>query len=240
MANLYTVKRDDICVGKVITDFDLNTDATNLYGQKMRLGTFYAYRSMLFVQNYEGKAEDLLYFSPQYRILNDQNIEACKNEKIIIDQAHNISKLLKFFGYGDELTYLEVEGIRKRFFNGKFPIENAEKFGLQEVAPENQKYYDNKGVLVVDPYLLKILIKQRKKQQLFGYHREFTGLENPDIDELTIEQLNKVILPSEYFDILRDHGDHALYEVLHGYEERMDAFKPHKEEGIVRSLKKYN
>lgn len=238
MANLYTIKRDDICVGKVIKDFELDNKTTNLLGNEIKLGYFTKLRNMLFVKNMDNCAEDLLYTSPQYPIYSEENIENCRNQSIIIEQAHNISKVLRYFGYPEEMTYLDVESMRRRLFDGKFPILNAHSFGLTELDPSQQTYYDLKGNIIKDPQQLKPLIKQRKRMQALGQHLEFVN--SDDFDGLTMEQLEVVILSSEYFNILREFGDNTLYDVLCGYAERTDAFKPCKEEGIIRSLKKYN
>jgi len=238
MENLYTVKRDDIYVGRVIGEFEIGENSYNLLGKEVKLGAFYKYRSMLFVKNMDNTAEDLLYDSPQYPIYTPDNIEACKNSKIIIDQAYNLSRLLRYYKYDEDLTFLDIERIRKRFFDGKFPIENADKFGLIEIDPALQTYYNNLGKVITDPDELKVLIKQRRRQIALGGHREFTFDE--ELNMVPYEMLVTMILPHELFEVLRDCGNHSLYDVMNGYEERINAFKPHKEEGLIRSLKKYN
>ena len=220
MANLYTIKRDDIWVGKVIKDFELDKKITDLLGNEIKLGDFTKLRNMLFVRNMDNCAEDLLYASPQYPIYSEENVEMCRNQSIIIEQAHNISKVLRYFGYPEEMTYLEVEAMRRRLFDGKFPILNAHSFGLMELDPSQQTYYDLKGNIIKDPQQLKPLIKQRKRMQALGQHLEFVN--SDDFDGLTMEQLEVVILSPEYFNILREFGDYTLHDVLCGYAERTE------------------
>lgn len=238
MTNLYTVKRDDICVGKVITEFEISEKKDNLNGQEITIGSSYSYRNMLFIKDYDNYSEDLLYTSPKYPIFTSDNVDVCLKHNIIIKQAHNISRLLRYFDYPAEMTFLDVIAMRNRLFNGKFPIENADSFGLMELDAKHQTYYDLKGNIITDPTLLKPLIKQRERMRAFGQYYEF--INSDDFDGLTQEQIERVILPKEYFDILREHGDHSLYDVMCGYEERINSFKPNKAEGPIRSLKKYN
>ena len=163
MANLYTIKRDDICVGKVITDFELDSSKTyNLLGKEVKLGNFTTYRSMLFVKDNDNTACDLLYESPQYPIYTPENYETCLTSKIIVNEAYSLAELLKYYNYSEDLTYCDVLNIRKRFFDRTFPINNASTFGLTELDPNELTYFDNKGVIIVDPKLLKAAIRQRR------------------------------------------------------------------------------
>jgi len=233
MTKIYTVKRDNVCAGKVITDFKI-TEKNN----RFVISSFDSCRSMLYVPTFDSKAEDLLYCSPNYPVFNGDNIKECNSSNFIIYNNKNIGKLLKFLGYQQELDYIDLENIRRSLFNGKFPLENLEKFGLIESDPEYQKYYDEKGNLVTNPFVLKKLIKERKRLQARGILQEYVISE--DYEGLSHEVIDQIVLPYEYFELLRNLGDKSLSDVIKGYEAKTNAFKPAKAEGPIRSLKKYD
>lgn len=43
----------------------------------------------------------------------------------------------------------------------------------------------------------------------------------------------------ENWDVLDDRGDNTLIDVLKRWDEKMNAFAPHKQEGIVKKLKDF-
>ena len=45
-------------------------------------------------------------------------------------------------------------------------------------------------------------------------------------------------LPREYWDVLDDRGDNTLMDVIERWDETMNAFAPHKQEGPVKRLKR--
>lgn len=234
MKSLYSVKRDEIYAGQVITDFNIETKRTE---DKPKVGYSITYRSILFTINHLRLAEDLLYSSPNYPIFNISDIETIKNSPIIINNACNIGPLLKRLYYKSELDYMDVYGIRKRLFNGNYPNEHCELFGLQKLVPEQKIYYDEKGKVIHDPETLKEFIKKAKREELIGRYN-FTEMN--DVEDLDPRLIEKYFLPYEYFKLLHELGDNTLLEVMLGYEDKKDTFKPDKREGMIRSLKKYD
>lgn len=90
---------------------------------------------------------------------------------------------------------------------------------------EDLTFYEN-GEEITDPRKLEKKRREYRAEQLAGY-RMFTSIPNND-------------LPRELFDVLNYMGDHTLFDVLSGWEDRMDAFKPSKEEGKIKRLKPIN
>lgn len=241
MSQIYKIKRDEICVGKVITDFEILKNGHSLLGKKIDFARFTPCRSMLFIPTEFGYAQDLLYDSLLYPIYGKCDDDVYLSANFILKEAENIGEMLKYFGANDELLPVEIERIRNTYFNGVFPIEHAYNFGLTEVDLEKQPFYDSKGRTVNNPEIIKRHQKLIRQQQFWGLRREFVP--DPDYEELYLEgiaEVKELLLDPKYFEILRTYGDKSLIEVLCGYEERMNAFKPHKAEGPIRRLKKYN
>ena len=81
------------------------------------------------------------------------------------------------------------------------------------------------GVEVINPRELERRRRQFRAEQQTG-HRMFSSVsESP--------------LPREYWDVLDDRGDNTLIDVLKRWDEKMNAFAPHKQEGIVKKLKRF-
>lgn len=188
----YKVKRDDVYVGSVIKTGDIYRWTGTMDHHHTKHGQLYApfykhYRSMLFVPDDNNRANDLLYRSKRYPVLNITDDETCLNagkDSVVIQNATNISELLKYYGYDEILTYEDILEIRKYFFTGHFVKENEELFV--------------KGA----------------------------------------EYKAKYALPSQYFDILKSMGDKSLLDVIFGFDKRMNAFVPAKEEGKIKKLKR--
>ena len=227
MADSYVVKRENICVGKVITDFEIICDSD----KAPKIGMHHKYRSMLFVKDRYNQAIDLLYNSPKYPIFTPDNLDSVKDAKIIIDGIVNLEALLYYFSYCDEISYLGIEGIRKRFFNGKFPIQNYHYFGLRMVDPSEQTFYDSIGNPILDKNILEQLYKQTRRERKICRSQVF------ELDSVS-PSANYCYGMGHIFDALRMYGDNTLYDVINGYEDRINAFKPHYAEGPIRSRKK--
>lgn len=227
----YKVSRDNIYVGEVVrTDriyrYDEDTDFFRTKPGQLDIGGWFSYRSMLFVPNEEKLSNDLLYQSPSYPILNITDDETCLGlgeNSIIIKDACNLALLLEYFGYNKDLTFEDITRIRKTFFTGRFAKDNCELFGWKESKPEDFTYYKN-GVKVTDPKELKRRIAQERRSQQAG-HRVFSGV-------------YKSVLPSEYWDVLDKMGDNDLRHAIK-WHEKMNAFKPSKEEGQVKKLTRF-
>lgn len=169
----YTVNRDEIYVGlvsltqkdKIIiyndglydTSFSTHEEIQRMFdnrkfllGKRNQLcydGPTEFLRSMLFVLDNENCASDLLYNSPHYPIFNISNNDICINSSISIkNHCYQIGKVLKYFGYKDELVYEDIVRI-KDFFFGDFILDNCELFGRYETTPNGTSYetYDSFG-----------------------------------------------------------------------------------------------
>lgn len=228
----YVVSRDDIYVGEVVrTDsiYRYEGDSEFFRTKPGQLDTclWRSYRSMLFVPNEDKLANDLLYRSPNYPILNVTDDETCLNlgdNSIVIKDACNLAELLKYFGYRENLTYEDIMKIRKTFFTGRFAKDNCQLFGWKETMAEDVTFYTN-GEEVTNPRELERRRRQFRAEQRAG-HRMFSGVsESP--------------LPREYWDVLDNRGDNSLMDVIERWDEKMNAFAPHKQEGPVKRLKRF-
>ncbi len=224
----YKISRDNIYVGKVVRANKIHRyEGDRTKPGQLSIESYFPCRSMLFVPNEEKLANDLLYQSPNYPILNVTDDETCLSFSgkniIIVQNACNLSKLLKYFGYNKDLTFKDVMKIRKTFFTGKFAMDNCELFGFKETKPEDLTYYRN-GVKVTDPKELKRLMNKERISQQAG-HRSFSGM-------------SESILPREYWDVLDKMGDNDLMSAIE-WHEKMNAFAPHKQEGHIKKLTRF-
>ncbi len=114
--------------------------------------------------------------------------------------------------------------IRKTFFTGRFAKDNCQLFGWKEIMAEDVTFYTN-GEEVTNPRELECRRRQFRAEQQTG-HRMFSGVsESP--------------LPREYWDVLDKRGNNSLTDVIRGFDEKIDTFTPHKEEGPVKRLKRF-
>ena len=228
----YVVCRDNIYVGEVVrTDsiyrYEGDDDFFRTKPGQLSTGSWRSYRSMLFVPNEDKLSNDLLYRTPNYPILNVTDDQTCLNlgeNSIVIKDACNLATLLEYFGYKKDLTYEDIIKIRRTFFTGNFAENNCELFGYKETMAEDLTFYD-KGKKVTNPIALAKRRMQYRLDQLAG-HRMFSGVaESP--------------LPSEYWDVLDERGNNSFMDVIEGWDEKMNAFAPHKEEDPVKRLKRF-
>ncbi|MGI6309564.1 MAG: hypothetical protein ACOXZW_02490 [Bacilli bacterium] len=230
----YKVCRDNIFVGEVARINSIYRYEGDRYFFRRKLGQLttdgcFHYRSMLFVPNDQKLANDLLYESPNYPILNVTDDETCLNissDSIVIKDACNLAQLLEYFDYNKELTFKDLVAIRKKFFTGRFGKDNCELFGWKEHQPEDATYYEN-GQEITDPRKLKRRIEEARALQRAG-HRSFSGV-------------SEHVLPREYWDVLDSMGNNALSDVLICFVEgkKMNAFTPHKQEGPIKKLSRF-
>jgi len=228
----YIVCRDNIYVGELVrTDsiyrYEGEDDFFRIKPGQLSTGSWRSYRSMLFVPNEDNLSNDLLYRTPNYPILNVTDDEICLNlreNSIVIKDACNLAALLEYFGYKKDLTYEDIIKIRRTFFTGNFAKNNCELFGYKETMAEDLTFYD-KGKKVTNPIALAKRRMQYRLDQLAG-HRMFSG-----VAEST--------LPSEYWDVLDERGNNSFMDVIEGWDEKMNAFAPHKEEDPVKRLKRF-
>ena len=176
-------------------------------------------RSMLFVPNEDNLSNDLLYRTPNYPILNVTDDETCLNlgeNSIVIKDACNLAALLEYFGYKKDLTYEDIMKIRKTFFTGRFGKDNSKLFGMEEFIPS--RFMQN----VTDPDKRYELYK---KSVRLGSERHFGSIPTNE-------------LPRELMNILDNRGNNSLIDRICGFDEKINAFTPHQEEGPVKRLKK--
>lgn len=228
----YKVCRDNIYVGAVVrTDrvyrYEGEDDFFMTSPGQLDTGSYRPLRTMLFVPDKNNFANDLLYDSPNYTALNvtdDQISLAVNKETILLKDNYNLAELLKYFGYAEELGYKDIMEIRKRFFTGHFAMDNCELFGWKEDMPKDWTYRI-KGKVVTNPLKLRLLWLKMEIERRMG-HRSFGGI-------------SENVLDRKLWDVLDKMGDNSLMDVLDGFDERMNAFKPHKEEGCILKLAKF-
>lgn len=221
----YVVCRDNIYVGEVVrTDsiyrYEGDYDFFRTKPGQLSTGSWRSYRSMLFVPNEDKLSNDLLYRTPNYPILNVTDDETCLNlgeNSIVIKDACNLATLLEYFGYKKDLTYEDIIKIRRTFFTGRFGMDNSKLFGMQEFIPS--RFMPN----ITDPDKRYELYK---KSVILGSERQFGSIPTNE-------------LPRELMDILDSRGNNSFMDVIEGWNEKMNAFVPHKEEGPVKRLKRF-
>lgn len=227
----YKVCRDNIYVGEVaktnsIYRYEGDTDFFRTKPGQLNTGSWFHYRSMLFVPSEQKLADDLLYSATNYPILNITDDDIClgiNTDTIIIKDACNLAQLLEYLNYNQELTFEDLVDIRKKLFTGRFAMDNCELFGWKEDQPEDWTYYEGYNQPITDSRRIKQKIADAKKDQNAG-HRMFTGT-------------SEGILRREYWDVLDSMGNKRLIDVLSG--ERINAFTPAEEEGLVKKLKRF-
>lgn len=135
----YVVCRENIYVGQVIKTDDIYQYERDGKSELLP-GAYYSLRSILFVPDKNGLADDLIYNSPKYPILNitdDQKCLSLGENSIVIQNIINLNELLEYFGYEKKLTFDDIMKIRKKFFNGYFCGNHSELFGMRENVNED-------------------------------------------------------------------------------------------------------
>lgn len=228
----YVVCRDNIYVGEVVrTDHIYRYNGEDYYFKiktgALSTGIWKSYRSMLFVPNENKLSNDLLYRTPNYPILNITDDKICLNlgkNSIVIKDACNLSQLLKYFNYGEELTYDDIIKIRKTFFTGRFAKDNCKLFGMEEIMSKDLIFYTN-GEKIKNSKELERRRRQFMINQYAGHRMFFSISESP--------------LPREYFDVIDARGDSTLIDVIKHLDGKINAFHPPVQEGPVKKLKKF-
>lgn len=210
----YKVKRNDIYIGEVIKTRYIKryTGDSNLYNiepGQLYSPNWYSYRSILFVLTKNKMANDLLYNTDNYPILNitDDNVFYNLENDIVIKDAYNLGDLLEYYCFDDYLSYTDIVDIRKTFFSGRFAKDHCELFGWKEIDYNQVR---EKGDL---------------KSNFMNGNRIFICTPNNT-------------LPRRYLEILDLRGDKTLKEAIEEGE-KMNAFKPNRKEGPVKKLKRF-
>ncbi len=208
MKKEYTIKRNDLYIGEVVS-----TTLRSIYRylgddnyfrtepEQLHVGNYQTSRSILFTLDKENKAIDLIYKSPHYPVINITDDETLYTEleryPFIIKGAYSLERLLAFFDYCEYLGYTEIKEIKRRFFSGMFARKHCELFGYQKVDKNDFFTYTP---MEEDPIL---------PRELF-YILDGLG-------DNTLEY---------YFNMLQ-----------YGIEIKLDAFKPSKREGNIKKLR---
>lgn len=103
-------------------------------------------RTMLFVLDENNHANDLLYNSPHYPVFNISSNKDCLNSHIaILHYTYELGKVLRYFGYPEQLNYDDIVKIREHLFNCDFVLDNCELFGRYETDSHQTSYetYDS-------------------------------------------------------------------------------------------------
>lgn len=215
----YQIKRENIFIGRVVKPNSRNQII--LEKGKLSIYQFTPCRSILFTLNDQNLADDLLYESPKYPILNSSAIDCCLHSEFVIQEEYNLEPLLVFFQFPDLLTLQEITTLRKHFFDGTWGFRNCHLFGYREILPEDWEYVKD-GKYVKDPETLKSLYQKEKWLQKRGH--------------LVFEKTDNGILPADMMFLFHEFGDHSILDVLQGFEKCRNAFKPHSEEGKIKKL----
>ena len=215
----YVVPRENIYVGEVIRivndiyRYDGETDLFRTKPGQLAANCWESLRSMLFVLDENKMANDLIYKSPHYPILNITDDKVCLNltkNSVAIQEAYNIAPLLEHFGFKEYLTIDDIIRIRKIFFNGRFGKDNSKLFGYEEIIPSDFKPY------ISDP-------KER-----YAYFKRSLALNS----ERQFKNLDTSVLPKELMSILDERGKRQ-------YEPYEKSFKPCKDEGPIKKLTRF-
>lgn len=234
----YKVNRDNVHIGTVIkaryvdkVDAD---EAKILHvpeGSLVPDGYTEIRPSVLFVPDENKRMNDLLFNSPAYRVLNitedieKDNVIVTAPDEILVSYPYNISDLLAYLGYREELTYGDILKIRNIIFSSDFYAQFCELFGFRETYSTEVQYYE-KGELVEDPKEIEKKMREFDKRRKMG-EIGFGGVYNSPLD-------------SRYFDIIHDHSDGKETICTLGslsIVKTRDAFAPNrKEEPSVKKL----
>lgn len=190
----YKIDRDNIYVGQVMKTFDIYRNKDKM----LELNGFYVCRSMLFVKTEEKQASDLLYNTSDYPILNVSEDRKCCSSPFVVDNIYNLSKLLQYFGYPEELTIEHIIEIRKKYFDGKFVKENCKLFGWAKKNQNNfdkllQVIYEDKGNGVLPSELFTILNENGNKKWYDFFFGDSYALDpfTPHLKEGNVKKLTK-------------------------------------------------
>lgn len=223
----YTVDRDKIYVGSVFKTYNIFNryffDVNN--SSYLDFDSAKCYRSILFTLNENNFADDLLYNSPLYPVLNITDNNYCLDlpkPSMLVTDEYPLGELLAYFGYGEELGYEDIVKIRETFFAKQFAKKNSELFGMKKVDPRDYKYYRYGTEEISNPFEIELCILREKINQ---------------IGKPKYSKCSGKVVSREYFDVLNHLGDKTLREIMKDSEQSRNAFTPPSREG-VKSLRK--
>lgn len=141
----YLISKYDIYVGELVSTNIIFSYSSKDGRTKLGSPKREHLRSIIFYVDENYMANDLLYDSPQYPVLNITP----NSEKIcgfgeyidVIRAPYNLSRLLDFYDYPEFLTYEDIWKIRNRFFNGHFTYDNHSLFGYEKMTYQEYVNY---------------------------------------------------------------------------------------------------
>ena len=191
------VSRDTIYVGHVVKPLQffkalqdgIDGDGYSIRTGQLRVNKSHIVRSMLFTITEDGLANDLLYKSPLYPILNKASIKDCQASDLVVEHPVRISGLLSRNNFGKFLTFKDLKLVRKNIFSAGYLIKNSERFGmLQVLAPSG----------VEDEPNFDIEVK--------GFTREvFPTVKYYYAAGATFIRSDEAEIPQQYWKVLSDH-----------------------------------
>ncbi len=175
------------------------------------IGDYAFRRNMLFTLDGNRHADDLLYDSPHYPVLNISPDEDCLKSTIFIaNETYELYELLKYFGYPEELGYDDILKIRNTFFNCDYVLDNSSMYGREETEMFGSP------LSVFDSH---------------GYCRGF----NRPIGNSAFPESYFFMLLHNNDRFIADYSRKVEGDAPY-FGEVVDRFKPCDEEGIVKSL----
>ena len=136
----YVINRDDVYVGEVVDTVSISKEKDC---ETLCTGPYITFRSMLFILTEEKLADDLLYDSKNYPILNvtpkdilTSNSVKTKHGVLVIPKAYNLGEVLKFYGYSEKLNIFDIINISRTILSKGFAYEHCEDFGWEKLGNE--------------------------------------------------------------------------------------------------------
>lgn len=182
----YKVSRDNIFVGTVAQTENIyrylgEKEKNNIKKGDLFLEKAQNFRTMLFCLNQDKLANDLLYRSPNYPVLNltnENDIRKNFENHILIHQICHLKPLLELAHFNNTLTYEDILKI-KEIVNQKYIIEHSALFGYQKLQEKPETFYEIGTSLLPKKYFP--LLYQLGKKNAF----------KPPIEEGPIRKLKK-------------------------------------------------
>lgn len=98
-------------------------------------------RTILFVLNENNMAEDLLFDSPNYPVLNLSDNDICLNADFTISQhIFKIGFPLKYLGFPEYLTIEDIIHLKRTYFSIDWVLDHSSLFGIYETGKEESGY----------------------------------------------------------------------------------------------------
>lgn len=214
----YIIDRASIYIGIVVEN---KGEVCSLEDKsnKHYLSSYCAYRPIIFTFDEERQANDLLYNSTNYPVLNYSFEYSYRNpnNKIVVIDTFCLNDLLKYLGYLELLDLNDIIHIQKEIFTYKFLYENSSLFGYERISPDDKTKYD---------YLSNHLEELTPEQKIKG--RKIVK-----VNSYYYAKTKEGIFSDELFELLCKCANSNISLLLGD-----GNFKPNKNEGMVRRLRR--